>query len=178
MIKNQQCLLCKTLGISNLILSKDKNVLKLRLEQDNIQNILQKETLAKCYGSLKNGVKMVQKRPKKVFIRNYHVLGQDIESTSIHKLVELLLERDYPEIANFNGKCAIGPLFIPEAFISKRPKESRIQIQHDKKFPRAIGDFFESKVYDTLKSHFKQRIEEDVLVIQGEVKRVDYIITF
>ena len=51
------CPLCKTLGISKLVVSKDGKAKKLysRLENDNFQTPLLKEAMAKCYGLEKSG---------------------------------------------------------------------------------------------------------------------------
>ena len=43
------CPLCNTLGETRMILSKEKGVLKVRLEKDDVVSSL-KEQMAKCYG--------------------------------------------------------------------------------------------------------------------------------
>ena len=65
------CLLCKTLGLSKLVVSIDEKEKRLnsRLENDNFQTLLLKETMAKCHGFEKSGKYIHQERqPKKIFI--------------------------------------------------------------------------------------------------------------
>ena len=162
------CLLCKTLGTFELTLSNDKESLKKRLENDNFQTHLIKETMAKCYGIEKSG-KFKQNRPKKILIGNYQILGQNVENSSIFEMAEKLLDRDIPEIANFKDNINSSPIFIPENFIPKKPKLKKIEdiSNQKKKIPGEIGDFIEKEVYETLKSYFKSRKEENVLMVQG-----------
>ena len=102
-------------------------------------------------------------------------------TSSIHKCVDLLLERDYPEIVIFDGSRdnAVGPIFIPEGYLPKKPKVVDLEMADDimEQFPndkkligdirQTKGDMLERQVYNALKKHFSTRLNEDVLVIQG-----------
>ena len=48
-VQEHFCPLCKTLGETKMILSKEKGLLKVRLERDDIVTSL-KEQMARCYG--------------------------------------------------------------------------------------------------------------------------------
>ena len=101
--------------------------------------------------------------------------------SSILECVDLLLERDYPEIAVFDGSRngMVGPIFIPESYLPKKPsvvdpdiaEEIKEQFPNDKKLQGDIkqteGDLLEQQVYDTLKKHFYSKVDEVVLVLQG-----------
>ena len=101
--------------------------------------------------------------------------------SSILECVDLLLERDYPEIAIFDGSKdgMVGPIFIPEGYLPKKPKviDSETaeivmeQYPDDKKLIGDIrqskGDMLERQVYDALYKHFSSKVDEDVLIIQG-----------
>ena len=52
------------------------------------------------------------------------VVGQDIATDSIPKFSRFLLERDYREVANFNGfnDGDVGVIVIPEEYIPKKPR--------------------------------------------------------
>ena len=170
------CPLCKTLGISKLVVSKDGKAQKLysRLEKDNFQTPLLKEAMAKCYGLEKSGKFIHQeRRPKKCFIENYEILGRNVAAQSIFELADLLLQKDFPDIANLNTESRLGPIFLPNNFIPKIPKSKNCENQGEipnqrsgKKFPGAIGDFVERQVFDTLKVYFLPK-DENVIIIQG-----------
>ena len=171
------CPLCKTLGISKLVVSKDGKAKKLysRLEKDNFQTPLLKEGMAKCYGLERSG-KYINKecRPKKIFIENYEIHGRNVAALSIFDLADLLLQKDFPQIANFNKERRLGPIFLPNNFIPKIPKSKIFENQgeianesNSKKFPGAIGDSVERQVFETLKLHFLPKRNENVIIIQG-----------
>ena len=171
------CPLCKTLGLSKLVVSKDGKAKKLysRLEKDNFQTPLLKEGMAKCYGLEKSGKYINQEcRPKKIFIENYEIHGRNVAALSIFDLADLLLQKDFPQIANFNKERRFGPIFLPNNFIPKIPKSKNFENQGEipnqrkgKKFPGAIGDSVERQVFETLKSHFLPKRDENVIIIQG-----------
>ena len=171
------CPLCKTLGLSKLVVSKDGKAKKLysRLEKDNFQTPLLKEGMAKCYGLEKSGKYINQEcRPKKIFIENYEIHGRNVAALSIFDLADLLLQKDFPQIANFNKERRLGPIFLPNNFIPKIPKSKIFENQgeianesNSKKFPRAIGDSVERQVFETLKLHFLPKRNENVMIIQG-----------
>ena len=48
-VREHFCPLCKTLGETKMVLSKEKGLLKVRLERDDIATSW-KEQMAKCYG--------------------------------------------------------------------------------------------------------------------------------
>ena len=171
------CPLCKTLGISKLVVSIDGKAKKLysRLEKDNFQTPLLKEAMAKCYGSEKSGEYIHQeRRPKTIFIENYEILGRNVAALSIFELADLLLQKGFPEIANLNTESRLGPIFLPTNFIPKIPKSKNRENQGEipnqrngKKFPGAIGDFVERQVFETLKLHFLPKRDENIIIIQG-----------
>ena len=171
------CPLCKTLGLSKLVVSKDGKAKKLysRLEKDNFQTPLLKEGMAKCYGLEKSGKYINQEcRPKKIFIENYEIHGRNVAALSIFDLADLLLQKDFPQIANFNKERRLGPIFLPNNFIPKIPKSKIFENQgeianesNSKKFPGAIGDSVERQVFETLKLHFLPKRNENVMIIQG-----------
>ena len=178
-----QCPLCNTLGEEKMTLSRDPNgVLKVRLETVDIVASL-KQQMAKCYGNrvLPQGRQPGRNQGKKINVQEYYILGQNIGTSSILELVELLLQRDYPEIAIFDGSKdgSVGPIFVPEGYLPKKPKvvdphiaqEIKNQYPDDKKLQgdvkQAEGDLLERQVYEALESHFKPRKNEDVLIVQG-----------
>ena len=114
------CPLCKTLGISKLVVSKDGKAEKLysRLEKDSFQTPLLKEAMAKCYGLEKSG-KYQERRPKNIFIEDYEILGRNVAALSIFELADLLLQKGFPEISNLNTESRLGPIFLPKIFIPK-----------------------------------------------------------
>ena len=95
--------------------------------------------------------------------------------------MDLLLKRDYPNIAAFDGSKngMVGTIFIPESYLPKKPKvvnpeisdEIKSQFPDDKKLLGEIkqtkGDLLERKVYEALKEYFNNKPNENVLVIQG-----------
>ena len=172
------CPLCRTLSETRMTLSREKGILKIRLETEDIVASL-KEQMAKCYG---NRVLPPGRRPgKKVNVQDYYILGQNIGTSSILELVELLLKRDYPKIAIFDGSKdgAVGPIFVPEGYLPKKPKvvdpdiaqDIKSQFPEDKKLQGDVkqteGDLLERQVYNSLQTHFKSRKKEDVLIVQG-----------
>ena len=133
------CPLCKTLGLSKLVVSKDGKAKKLysRLEKDNFQTPLLKEAMAKCYGLEKSGKYIHQEhRPKKIFIENYEILGRNVAALSIFELFNLLLQKGCLEIANLNTESRLGLIFLPQNFIPKIPKsenrENQVEIPNQK----------------------------------------------
>ena len=99
-------------------------------------------------------------------------------------MADLLLQKSFPEISNLNTESKIGPIFLPKNFIPKIPKSKNPEKQGDvpnqrngKKFPGAIGDFVERQVFETLKSHFLPKRDENVIIIQG-MNKVTYIYYF
>ena len=181
--QHSQCPLCNTLGEERMNLSRDPNgILKVRLETVDVVASL-KEQMAKCYGNrvLPPGRRPGRNQGKKVNVQEYYILGQNIGTSSILELVELLLQRDYPEIAIFDGSKdgAVGPIFVPEGYLPKKPKvvdpdiaqDIKSQFPADKKLQGDVkqteGDLLERQVYDALQTHFKSRKKEDVLIVQG-----------
>ena len=180
--QQEQCPLCRTLGEERMTLSRENGILKLRLETEDIVASL-KEQMAKCYGNrvLPPGRRPGKNQGKKVNVQEYYILGQNIGTSSILELVELLLQRDYPEIAIFDGSKdgAVGPIFVPEGYLPKKPKvvdpdiaqDIKSQFPDDKKLQGDVkqteGDLLERQVYDALQTHFKARKKEDVLIVQG-----------
>ena len=88
--------------------------------------------------------------------------------SSILDCIDLLLARDYPEVAAFDGSKngMVGPIFIPEGYLPKKPKvidperadDIQAQYPDDKKLIGDIrqtkGDMFElCQVYDALKKN-------------------------
>ena len=180
--QQEQCPLCRTLGEERMTLSRENGILKLRLETEDIVASL-KEQMAKCYGNrmLPSGRLQGRNRGRRVNIQEYYILGQNIGTTSILELVELLLQRDYPNIAIFDGSKdgSVGPIFVPEGYLPKKPKvidpdiaeEIQSQFPDDKKLRGDVkqteGDLLERQVYQALQTHFKSRKNEDVLIVQG-----------
>ena len=180
--QQEQCPLCRTLGEERMTLSRENGILKLRLETEDIVASL-KEQMAKCYGNrmLPPGRLQGRNRGRRVNIQEYYILGQNIGTTSILELVELLLQRDYPNIAIFDGSKdgSVGPIFVPEGYLPKKPKvidpdiaeEIQSQFPDDKKLRGDVkqteGDLLERQVYQALQTHFKSRKNEDVLIVQG-----------
>ena len=180
--QQEQCPLCRTLGEERMTLSRENGILKLRLETEDIVASL-KEQMAKCYGNrmLPSGRLQGRNRGRRVNIQEYYILGQNIGTTSILELVELLLQRDYPNIAIFDGSKdgSVGPIFVPEGYLPKKPKvidpdiaeEIQSQFPDDKKLRGDVkqteGDLVERLVYQALQTHFKSRKNEDVLIVQG-----------
>ena len=180
--QQEQCPLCRTLGEERMTLSRENGILKLRLETEDIVASL-KEQMAKCYGNrmLPSGRLQGRNRGRRVNIQEYYILGQNIGITSILELVELLLQRDYPNIAIFDGSKdgSVGPIFVPEGYLPKKPKvidpdiaeEIQSQFPDDKKLRGDVkqteGDLLERQVYQALQTHFKSRKNEDVLIVQG-----------
>ena len=180
--QQEQCPLCRTLGEERMILSRENGILKVRLETEDIVASL-KEQMAKCYGNrmLPSGRLQGRNRGRRVNIQEYYILGQNIGITSILELVELLLQRDYPNIAIFDGSKdgSVGPIFVPEGYLPKKPKvidpdiaeEIQSQFPDDKKLRGDVkqteGDLLERQVYQALQTHFKSRKNEDVLIVQG-----------
>ena len=181
--QHSQCPLCNTLGEERMTLSRDPNgILKVRLETIDIVASL-KQQMAKCYGNrvLPSGRRHTNRINKKVNVQEYYILGQNIGTSSILELIELLLQRDYPEIAIFDGSKdgAVGPIFVPEGYLPKKPKvvdpdiaqDIKSQFPDDKKLQGDVkqteGDLLERQVYDALQTHFKSRKKEDVLIVQG-----------
>ena len=177
------CSLCNTLGDTKVFFIEGKRTLKVRLETEDIVETL-KESMAKYYGTRKierNGQKGKKKGGKKMKIQEYYVLGQNLATSSILELVELLVERDYPQVGIFDGSKdgMLGSIFIPEGYLPKKPKvvdpdvaeKIKNEFPNDKKLLGAIkateGDLLERKVYDALKNYFKPRQKEDVLIIQA-----------
>ena len=177
------CPLCRILGETRLTLSSEKGLLKVRLESEDVQKSL-KEQMARCYGNRRQQLipgRKVKKQGKKIKIQEYYILGQNVATADILELVELLLERDYPDVAIFDGSIPgrVGPIFVPESYLPKKPKvvdpdiaqNIKEQFPEDKKLIGDIkqteGDLLERQVYDALRLHFKSRSHEDVLIIQG-----------
>ena len=106
--QNSQCPLCRTLGETRMTLSREKGILKIRLETEDIVASL-KQQMAKCYGNrvLPSGRRQGRNQGKKVNVQEYYILGQNIGTSSILELVELLLQRDYPNIAIFDASKII-----------------------------------------------------------------------
>ena len=120
------CPLCRILGETRLTLSSEKGLLKVRLESEDVQKSL-KEQMAKCYGNRRQQLipgRKVKKQGKKIKIQEYYILGQSVATADILELVELLLERDYPDVAIFDGSIPgrVGPIFVPESYLPKKPK--------------------------------------------------------
>ena len=180
--QHTQCPLCNTLGEERMSLSREKGILKVRLETVDIVASL-KQQMAKCYGNrvLPIGRRHTNRINKKVNVQEYYVLGQNVGTSSILELVELLLQRDYPKIAIFDGSKdgTIGPIFVPEGYLPKKPKivdpdiaeDIKSQFPDDKNLQGDVkqteGDLLERDVYDALQSHFKSRRDENVLIVQG-----------
>ena len=174
--ENHNCPLCRTLGETTFTLSSENGILKVRLETEDIQKSL-KEQMAKCYGNRR--AQHRGRQNKKINVREYYVLGQNIGTTSILELVDLLLERDYPSIVAFDQEGTVGPVFIPEGYLPKKPKvidpgissEIKEQFPDDKiiygEIKQTEGDLLERQVYDALQQHFKSRKKEDVLIVKG-----------
>ena len=104
------CPLCRILGETRLTLSNEKGLLKVRLESEDVQKSL-KEQMARCYGNRRQQLipgRKVKKQGKKIKIQEYYILGQNVATADILELVELLLERDYPDVAIFDGSIAAG----------------------------------------------------------------------
>ena len=155
------CPLCQILGERKFELSNEKRPLKERLKTRKNQ-----ENMAKNYGA---------KGENKL---DYYILGQNVATTSIEKLVKLLLKRDYHRIFVFDGsRGKVGPIFIPEGFIPKQPRvvdpdisqQIKEQYPEDKKLSGEIdhseSDLVEREAYDLLKKHFPPN--EDVVIIHG-----------
>ena len=180
--QHTQCPLCNTLGEERMSLSRENGILKVRLETVNIVASL-KQQMAKCYGNrvLPPGRRQGRNQSKKVNVQEYYILGQNIGTSSILELVELLLQRDYPEIAIFDGSKdgSVGPIFVPEGYLPKKPKvvDPDIAAEIKRQFPddnkllgdvkQTEGDLLERQVYEALQTHFKSRKKEDVLIVQG-----------
>ena len=173
-IQQNHCLLCTSLGETKLTLSKENGILKVRLETRTDR----KKNLVKNYGT-KTENRDDQKQSKNIDLREYYLLGQDLATTSIAELVDLLLKRDYPQIVVFDGSRdgMVGPIFIPESFIPKQPRvvDPVISQQIKEQFPEdtnlcgeidhAKSDIIEREVYDLLKKYFPTN--EDVVIIHG-----------
>ena len=117
------------------------------------------------------------KKHKKIKIQDYYVLGQNVARSSILECVDLLLERDYPEIVAFDGSKngMVGSIFIPEGYLPKKPKvidseKAEVVMEQNPDDKNLIGDVRQSKgdmlerhVYDSLKKHFSSKADENHL---------------
>ena len=154
-----------------------KNVLGIKqFKKLSLEN---KETLDV---KLKSRQKKIRSRQK-----TFYMLSQNVVTEDILQLANDLLYLDYPEIFNFDGKNKIGPTFIPECFIPKKPRvvepeNAKTVLENnpnDKKLQGEIrqtkGDILEKEVYETLLDYYKSK-NEDVLVIHGiEMQRYDFL---
>ena len=143
-VSNNECLFECVLGIKDLIQSPEKETLEKRLEKDGVkeritkrmeENYCGKARKKKAHDSSQrnrrnqNVASSSNVNPNSVeelseSFEDLFVVGQDIATDSIPKFSRLLLERDYREVANFNGfnDGDVGVIVIPEEYIPKKPR--------------------------------------------------------
>ena len=122
---------------------------------------------------LKSHQKKVAARQK-----SFYMLSCNLKTQDIFQVANELLLRDYPEIFSFDGKMPIGPIFIPECFIPKKPRIvapecSKTVLESNPNNKRlqgevrqTIGDMLEKEVYQTIQDYCRST-NDDVLVIHG-----------
>ena len=143
---NTECLFECVLGIKDLIQSPEKEPLEERLEKDGVKERITKRMEENYCGKSKKKKKKThdsfQRNPRNQNVaspsnvnpnsveelsesfEDLFVVGQDIATDSIPKFSRFLLERDYREVANFNGfnDGDVGVIVIPEEYIPKKPR--------------------------------------------------------
>ena len=141
---NTECLFECALGIKDLIQLPEKETLEKRLEEDGVkQHITQRMGEHYCGKSKKKKAHDSSQRnrrrqnvaspsnvnPNSVeelaeSFEDLFVVGQDIATDSIPKFSRYLLERDYRNVANFDGfnDGDVGVIVIPEEYIPKKPR--------------------------------------------------------
>ena len=79
------------------------------------KNFQQNEDLATKLGIL--GPKICKNMKK------FYLMGQSVVTDDVDEIAKILLIRDYPKIAQFNGESgAMGPIFVPEGYLPKKPR--------------------------------------------------------
>ena len=171
--------LCNVVGVKLPKLpEKNKKKLADRLKDTTIYSPLQRRMLG-LYGTEKSELDTRRDTP----VTNFYVLGQNVALQSIPEIADLLLKRDVNEVFNFDGKN-VGPIFIPESYIPKKPRildsekardamnkipsnETRKKSLFSGDMKHTESDQIERHVYDVLKSFYTKEKGETVLVIQG-----------
>ena len=130
-----------------------------------------------------SGKKTRQKeRKKKERIINCYALGQGVKTKDVNETVDILCQRDLPQIANMSENEKTGAIFVPPGFIPKyprviNPKTSKVLNDQDLKIEQdktEEGDLAERHVYETLTELFCDEAnknaktkDKSVLVLQG-----------
>ena len=126
---NTNCLVNCAVGVKDFIKSPEKETLEERLEKDGVRQRIRKK-MEENYGgkskqntardSSQHNRQLQNEQPP----RDLFVVGQDVATDSIKKLTRYLLERDYREIADFDGfyDGDVGVIVIPERYIPKKPR--------------------------------------------------------
>ena len=149
-----ECLIECVVGIKELIQSPNKEPLEERLEKDGVKQSI-REKMEKNYNSRSGNQKNVSvPNPEQEHIRDIYVIGQDIAVESVKELSRTLLERDYLNLANFDGSSDVdvGVIVIPEKHIPKKPRivdpeNSRVVLENNPTYKKLQVSLFIAFMY-------------------------------
>ena len=85
-----------------------------------------KERMAKSYATTIDCEETIEQYGYTKKWKEFYIMGQNIASESIYEVADLLLKRDYPNIASIDEETQdfemnLGTIFVPEGYIPKKP---------------------------------------------------------